>query len=255
MKVLLVGSGGREHALAWALARSGRLDRAARRARQPGNRRARHAAIRRGPTTRRRSSRSPPSFASTSSSSARRRRSSPGSRTSCGTAASRSSAPARKRRRSRARRRSRRTSWRRRACRRRGRSRSRGRRASSRRTASPRARASGSAARRTELDAGLRAAEALGQPFHVEELLEGEEVSIFALCDGVTALPLPAAQDYKRDRRQRRGREHRRHGLVLAGAAALGRRRRGARRARVHADPRRARPAADRRSSACSSPG
>ena len=49
-----------------------------------------------------------------------------------------------------------------------------------------------------ELDTGLRAAEALGQPFHVEEFLEGEEVSIFALCDGVTALPLPAAQDYKR---------------------------------------------------------
>jgi phosphoribosylamine---glycine ligase len=49
-----------------------------------------------------------------------------------------------------------------------------------------------------ELDAALLAAEALGQPFHVEELLEGEEVSIFALCDGVTALPLPAAQDYKR---------------------------------------------------------
>src|SRR5205823_6557553 len=49
-----------------------------------------------------------------------------------------------------------------------------------------------------ELDAGLRSAQALGQPFHVEELLEGEEVSIFALCDGRTALPLPAAQDYKR---------------------------------------------------------
>lgn len=49
-----------------------------------------------------------------------------------------------------------------------------------------------------ELDAGLRAAETLGQPFHVEELLEGEEVSIFALCDGTTVLPLPAAQDYKR---------------------------------------------------------
>ena len=49
-----------------------------------------------------------------------------------------------------------------------------------------------------ELDAGLRAAEALGQPFHVEELLEGEEVSIFALCDGARAVPLPAAQDYKR---------------------------------------------------------
>jgi phosphoribosylamine---glycine ligase len=49
-----------------------------------------------------------------------------------------------------------------------------------------------------ELDAGLLAAEALGQEFHVEELLEGDEVSIFALCDGSTALPLPAAQDYKR---------------------------------------------------------
>jgi phosphoribosylamine--glycine ligase len=49
-----------------------------------------------------------------------------------------------------------------------------------------------------ELETGLHAAEALGQPFHVEELLEGEEVSIFALCDGSIALPLPAAQDYKR---------------------------------------------------------
>jgi phosphoribosylamine--glycine ligase len=49
-----------------------------------------------------------------------------------------------------------------------------------------------------ELDAAVRAAEALGQPFHAEELLEGEEVSVFALCDGTTALPLPAAQDYKR---------------------------------------------------------
>jgi phosphoribosylamine---glycine ligase len=38
-----------------------------------------------------------------------------------------------------------------------------------------------------ELDAGLRAAEALGQPFHVEELLEGEEVSVFALCAGARA--------------------------------------------------------------------
>ena len=49
-----------------------------------------------------------------------------------------------------------------------------------------------------ELDSGLRAAEALGQPFHVEELLEGEEVSVFAITDGSRALPLPAAQDYKR---------------------------------------------------------
>jgi phosphoribosylamine--glycine ligase len=49
-----------------------------------------------------------------------------------------------------------------------------------------------------ELETSLRAAEALGQPFHVEELLEGKEVSIFALCDGARAFPLPAAQDYKR---------------------------------------------------------
>ena len=50
----------------------------------------------------------------------------------------------------------------------------------------------------SELDAGLRAAEALGQPFHVEELLEGKEVSVFALCDGTGVLALPSAQDYKR---------------------------------------------------------
>jgi phosphoribosylamine---glycine ligase len=49
-----------------------------------------------------------------------------------------------------------------------------------------------------ELEAGLRGAEALDQPFHVEELLEGEEVSVFALCDGQRAVAMPAAQDYKR---------------------------------------------------------
>jgi len=32
----------------------------------------------------------------------------------------------------------------------------------------------------------------------VEEFLEGEEVSFFALCDGTTALPLGSAQDHKR---------------------------------------------------------
>jgi phosphoribosylamine---glycine ligase len=49
-----------------------------------------------------------------------------------------------------------------------------------------------------EVEAGLRGATALDQPFHVEELLEGEEVSVFALCDGESAVALPAAQDYKR---------------------------------------------------------
>ena len=32
----------------------------------------------------------------------------------------------------------------------------------------------------------------------IEELLEGEEVSFFALCDGETAIPLASAQDHKR---------------------------------------------------------
>jgi phosphoribosylamine--glycine ligase len=49
-----------------------------------------------------------------------------------------------------------------------------------------------------ELDAGLLAATALGGPILIEELLEGEEISVFAVCDGRTAVALPAAQDFKR---------------------------------------------------------
>jgi phosphoribosylamine---glycine ligase len=49
-----------------------------------------------------------------------------------------------------------------------------------------------------ELDAGLRAAHALGQPFHVEELLEGPELSLFAVAAGEAAVPFPPARDYKR---------------------------------------------------------
>jgi phosphoribosylamine--glycine ligase len=49
-----------------------------------------------------------------------------------------------------------------------------------------------------ELAAALRAAEALGQPFHVEELLEGPELSVFAVASGVEAVPFPPARDYKR---------------------------------------------------------
>ncbi|MFL6069026.1 MAG: phosphoribosylamine--glycine ligase [Gaiellaceae bacterium] len=49
-----------------------------------------------------------------------------------------------------------------------------------------------------QLDAALPAAAALGQPLVVEELLEGREVSVFALCDGAHVIPLPPAQDFKR---------------------------------------------------------
>jgi phosphoribosylamine---glycine ligase len=51
---------------------------------------------------------------------------------------------------------------------------------------------------RAELDAALRAVTALGGSFVVEELLEGPEVSVLAICDGHDALPLVPAQDYKR---------------------------------------------------------
>jgi phosphoribosylamine---glycine ligase len=37
-----------------------------------------------------------------------------------------------------------------------------------------------------------------GSAVVIEECLEGEEVSLFALCDGETALPLGSAQDHKR---------------------------------------------------------
>jgi len=49
-----------------------------------------------------------------------------------------------------------------------------------------------------ELDAALQAAAAFGDAIVIEELLEGEEVSVFALCDGARALALPAVQDFKR---------------------------------------------------------
>ena len=50
----------------------------------------------------------------------------------------------------------------------------------------------------SELQAGLEAAAALGAEIVTEELLEGDEVSLFALASGTDALPLPAARDYSR---------------------------------------------------------
>jgi phosphoribosylamine--glycine ligase len=50
----------------------------------------------------------------------------------------------------------------------------------------------------SELDAALRAVAAFGGDFVVEELLEGDELSVFAICDGARALPLAPARDFKR---------------------------------------------------------
>ena len=49
-----------------------------------------------------------------------------------------------------------------------------------------------------ELEAGLRAIGAFGSDVLAEELLEGQEVSLLAICDGADALALPPARDYKR---------------------------------------------------------
>jgi phosphoribosylamine---glycine ligase len=49
-----------------------------------------------------------------------------------------------------------------------------------------------------ELDTALREATAFGDSIVIEELLDGEELSVFAVCDGAGALPLPAVQDFKR---------------------------------------------------------
>jgi len=49
-----------------------------------------------------------------------------------------------------------------------------------------------------ELDAALRAVGAPGEKVVVEELLEGSEVSLFAICDGREVVPLVSARDFKR---------------------------------------------------------
>jgi phosphoribosylamine--glycine ligase len=49
-----------------------------------------------------------------------------------------------------------------------------------------------------QLDEGLRAAAAFPGPIVIEELLTGDEVSVFALSDGRDVVPLAPAQDFKR---------------------------------------------------------
>ena len=54
-----------------------------------------------------------------------------------------------------------------------------------------------------EVEAGLAELDGLAGPLVVEELLDGPEISVFAICDGVTAHALPVAQDFKRSRGRR----------------------------------------------------
>ena len=49
-----------------------------------------------------------------------------------------------------------------------------------------------------DVEAALRSLRGMGDDVVVEELLEGPEVSLFALCDGLDAVPLAPAQDFKR---------------------------------------------------------
>jgi phosphoribosylamine---glycine ligase len=49
-----------------------------------------------------------------------------------------------------------------------------------------------------ELDAALKSAARAGGQVVIEQLLEGDELSVFALCDGTHALPLAPARDFKR---------------------------------------------------------
>lgn len=49
-----------------------------------------------------------------------------------------------------------------------------------------------------QLDEGLRAAALFPGPIVIEELLSGDEVSVFALADGRAVVPLAPAQDFKR---------------------------------------------------------
>jgi phosphoribosylamine---glycine ligase len=51
---------------------------------------------------------------------------------------------------------------------------------------------------RDEVEAGLRGAAAFGGGVVIEELLVGDEISVFGLCDGDRVVGLPVAQDFKR---------------------------------------------------------
>ena len=237
MRVLLIGSGGREHALAWALSASPLLTSSTLRRETPGSAESAEC-VSLDPADHGRWSPSAGRRRSTWSSSGRKRRwSRAGRRARRG--GNRALSGRRKRRRSsRARKVSRRIFAARPAFRPRPIARftnrdggarlcaaHTARRSSSRRMALRPARASPSprtATRRLPrstrcLDGAFGEA---GADVVIEEFLEGEEASFFALCDGDDgAAPRHGAGPQARLRRRHRP-EHRRHGRLLAGAGA-----------------------------------
>ena len=107
---------------------------------------------------------------------------------------------------------------------------------------------------REEVDAALVAVAALGGEFVIEELLDGPEVSLFALCDGRRRAADRRRAGLQADRRRRHRPEHGRHGRLLA-ASQASRDVDALVAAGAPAGARRARPPRARRSSAASSPG
>ena len=59
---------------------------------------------------------------------------------------------------------------------------------------------------------------AAGAEVVIEEFLDGEEASFFALCDGETAIAARLGAGPQARLRRRQGPEHRRHGRLFAGA-------------------------------------
>ena len=106
-----------------------------------------------------------------------------------------------------------------------------------------------------QLDEGLRAAAAYDGPIVIEELLDGDEISVFALSDGHARRSPRAGAGLQADRRRRHGPEHGRDGLVLARPRLRRRARSQSSSSRSTGQWSRSSPAAARRSSACSSPG
>ena len=126
------------------------------------------------------------------------------------------------------------------------------RRTSSRTTGSPPARASWSPTTGTTALAHARGA---ASGCVIEEFLDGPEVSLFADHRRRDRLPAAAGPGLQADLRRRRGTQHRRHGRLHAAALGAGRPgRRGAAR-RCCSRPSTRWPAAARRSPACSTPG